>query len=129
MLEAAALFAVSARAAENRVVIGEVSSQVARSGVDYESLIRTASEVELRGLDLSRVPRAKRIIVSVALVRMDTLAEPRATDATCVISATLREAKGGKLFAILEGTARAKSATELRSRSSSRRSRGRSTAP
>ena len=55
------------------------------------------------------MPRAKRVIVSVALVRLDTLAEPRATDATCVVSATLRDARGGTVFAILEGKARAKS--------------------
>ena len=61
-------------------------------------------------LDLSRVPQGKRVIVSVALVRLDTLAEPRATDATCEVSATLRDARAGTVFAILEGKARAKSA-------------------
>jgi hypothetical protein len=105
----AAFAASSADAGEKRITIGEVSSQVSRSGVDYESFLRSASEEELRALDLSRVPRGKRVIVSVALVRLDTLAEPRATDASCEISATLRDAKGGAVFAILEGKARAKS--------------------
>jgi hypothetical protein len=110
MLAAAALaLPAEAGAGEKRVVIGEVSSQVVRSGVDYESLLRAASEEELQSLDLSRVPRGKRVIVSVALVRLDTLAEPRATDATCEVSATLRDARGGTVFAVLQGTARAKS--------------------
>jgi len=55
------------------------------------------------------VPRGKKVIVSVALVRLETLAETRATDATCEVSASLRDAKGGTVFAILEGRARAKS--------------------
>src|SRR5271154_869429 len=105
-----AAFARPALAGEKRVVIGEVSSRVTRAGVDYESLLRTASEEELTALDLSRVPRGKRVVVSVALVRLDTLAEARATDATCEISATLRDARGGTLFAILQGKARAQSA-------------------
>ena len=99
----------SAPAREKRVVIGEVSSQVVRRGVDYEPLLRAASEEELQTLDFSRVPRGKRVIVSVALVRLDTLAEPRAVDATCEVSATLRDARGGTVFAILQGTARTKS--------------------
>jgi hypothetical protein len=101
--------ALPALAGERRVVIGEVSSRVTRAGVDYESLLRAASEVELTGLDLSHVPRGKQVVVSVALVRLDTLAQARATDATCEISATLRDAGGGTLFAILQGKARAQS--------------------
>ena len=95
-------------ARDKPVVIGEVSSQVARRGVDYASLVRSVSEEELRGLDWSRVPHGKRVIASIALVRMDTFEEPRTTDSTCEISATLRDARGGAVFAILEGKARAK---------------------
>ena len=105
---AAAVFAAPASAGENRIVIGEVSSQVARTGVRFEPLLRAASEEELTALDLSKVPRGKRVIVSVSLVRLDTLAEPSTTDATCEVSATLREARGGTVFAILEGKARVK---------------------
>ena len=106
---AIAAFAAPAMAGEGRVVIGEVSSKVTRAGVNYESFLRSASEEELSTLDLSLVSRKKRVIVSVALVRLDTLAAPRTTDATCEISATLRDAKGGAVFAILQGKARAMS--------------------
>ena len=102
---AATVFAAPASAGEVRVVIGEVSSQVARTGLSF---LRAASEQELSSLDLSKVPRGKHVIVSIALVRLDTLAEPRTTDATCEVSATLRDAKGGTVFAILEGKARVK---------------------
>ncbi len=106
---ALALVSTGVEAGDGPITIGEVFSHVVRSGVDYESLLRQASEEELRALDLSRVPRGKSVIVSVALVRLDTLAETRATDATCEVSATLRDAKRGTVFAILEGKARAKS--------------------
>jgi len=97
---------ISANAGEKPVQIGEVSSRVARAGVDYAQLVRRESEAELRGLDLTRVPPGHRTIVSVALVRMDTLEEPERS-ATCVVSATLRDAKGGTVFAVLEGKAKA----------------------
>jgi hypothetical protein len=106
-----ALFVTTARgtvAREKPVVIGEVSSQVARQGIDYAALVRLTSEEELRALDWSHVPHGKRVIASIALVRLDTFAEPRTTDSTCEISATLRDARGGTVFAILEGKARAK---------------------
>ena len=99
----------SADAGEKPIVIGEVSSQVERVGVDYASLLRSASEQEVGALDVSHVPHGKRVIVSVALVRMDTFSEPRSIDATCEVSATLRDAKRGSIFAILEGKARARS--------------------
>jgi hypothetical protein len=95
-------------AREKPVVIGEVSSQVARRGIDYAALVRLTSEEELRALDWSHVPHGKRVIASIALVRLDTFEEPRTTDSTCEISATLRDARGGTVFAILEGKARAK---------------------
>jgi hypothetical protein len=109
VLAGVALLSSSAGAGDKPIVIGEVSSQVARVGVDYAALLRAVSEQEVRALDVSHVPRGKRVIVSVALVRMDTFAEPRTTDATCEVSATLRDAKRGAVFAILEGKARAKS--------------------
>jgi len=106
---AAVVMAVPATAGERRVVVGEVSSQVARPGIDYEALLRSASEEEIRALDLTRVPAGKKVVVSVSLVRLDTLADVRATDASCEVNATLRDARRGTIFAILEGRARARS--------------------
>jgi hypothetical protein len=97
-------------ARDKPVVIGEVSSQVTREDVDYAGLVRSTSEDELRALDFSHVPRGKRVIASISLVRMDTFEGSPVTDATCEISATLRDARGGTVFAILEGKARAKTA-------------------
>jgi hypothetical protein len=107
---AVAVTAISANAGEKPVEIGEVSSRVARAGVDYPLMVRRVSEDEVRGLDLSRVPVGKRVIVSVALVRMDTLDEPEKS-ATCVVNATIRDAKRGAMLAILEGKAKASGET------------------
>ena len=70
VLAGVALLSSSAGAGDKPIVIGEVSSQVARVGVDYAALLRSVSEQEVRALDVSHVPRGKRVIVSVALVRM-----------------------------------------------------------
>ena len=91
------------------VVIGEVSSIVARPGVDYATVLRTASETELGALDLTGVPSDRKVVVSISLVRLDTLAETRSVDSSCAVSAVLRESRGGAVFAILEGRARARS--------------------
>ena len=48
-------------------------------------------------------------MVSVALVKLDTTEGGRTRDATCKVSVALRHARGGAIFAILEGGARASS--------------------
>jgi len=106
--------AASASAREAPVAIGEVSSAVPRADVDFGAVLRESAESELRGLDLSAVARKERSIVSLALVRMDTLATGTGLSTTCVVSATLRSARGGTVFAILEGRARAENAAPHR---------------
>jgi hypothetical protein len=107
VLALAALASTSRAAGEKAITLGEVSSQVASDhGLDYAALVRSVSEDELRAIDTRGLPHGKRVIVSVSLVRLDTLALPRSR-ATCVVSATLRDAKGGAVFALLEGQAQA----------------------
>jgi hypothetical protein len=115
---AAAIFtfacAIASPAAEasdpGAVALGEVSTIVQRGNLDLRALLRSTLEEELRALDLSRVPRSRHAILSVSLVRMDTQtsqeAESDAAVTTCVVSATLRDARRGAIFAILEGKAR-----------------------
>lgn len=98
-------FAGPASAAQKKVAIGEVSTSVVRDDTALSALLRRVIESELAGVDLSRVARKDASILSVSLVRMDTDAQGKAT--TCVVSATLRTKKGGAVFAILEGRARA----------------------
>jgi hypothetical protein len=107
VLAVAALASSSDAAPPKIVVLGEVSAPVSgEQGVDYAALVRSAAEDELRALDVHRVHRARPVIVSVSLVRLETHVEPR-TRATCVVSAVLRDARQGAVFAILEGKAQA----------------------
>jgi hypothetical protein len=107
VLALAAISSASSAAGERPIILGEVSSQVAGvDGVDYAALVRAASEDEIRAIDPKKVPRGRSVIVSVSLLRLDTLVEPR-TRATCVVNAVLRDAKRGAVFAILEGQAQA----------------------
>ncbi|MDB4998447.1 MAG: uncharacterized protein JWM74_5879 [Myxococcaceae bacterium] len=96
-----------ASGAEKKVSVGEVSTNIVRTDVDLSALLRTTIESELAGVDLSRVSRKDASILSVSLIRMDTEPTAHGASTTCVISATLRTKKGGAVFAILEGRARA----------------------
>jgi hypothetical protein len=89
------------------VALGEVSSSVERRDVDLRELLRSTLEEELRALDLSRVPHKRRVILSASLVSMDTIPSQDDRSVTmCTVSATLRDARRGGVFAIVEGKAR-----------------------
>jgi hypothetical protein len=92
---------------ERAVTIGEVSSGVTRSDVDIPSLLRSALVEELLGLDLPPAKKHGPMVLSVSLVRMDTAADGASASTSCVVSATLRAKRGGTVFAVLEGHARA----------------------
>jgi hypothetical protein len=98
-----------AQAAGEPVALGEVSSSVTRGDLDLRALLRSASEEELRAVDWTQVHTSRRAILSMSLVRMDSIASRDSKATTCVVSATLRDAKRGAIFAILEGRARATS--------------------
>ena len=95
------------------VALGEVSSTVERRDVDLRALLRTSAEEELRALDLRGIPATRRSILSVSLVKMETAQEAapagNKTVTTCIVSATLRDARRGAIFAVLEGRARGES--------------------
>ena len=95
--------ALGADAAERKVALGEVSSHVVRKDLDVTRVLRASAQEELASLDLARSKTHEKVIVSVSLVRM----EDEASSATCVVSATLRTARGGNVFATVEGKARA----------------------
>lgn len=99
-----------AQASSEPVALGEVSTVITRTGLDLRELLRTSAQEELRALDLSKVPASRRSILSVSLVRMETLRDATNTNVTtCIVSATLRDARRGAIFAVLEGRAHADS--------------------
>ena len=105
MLSAMFVIVAPAQAGGDAVALGEVSTSIQRQDLDLRALLRSSAEEEIRALDLSKVPSAKRSILSLSLVRMDTAH----AETTCVVSATLRDRRQGAIFAILEGRAHADS--------------------
>jgi hypothetical protein len=95
---------VPAAAAERAVSLGEVSSRVVRADVDLESVLRSSIDAQLRDLDVRRIPGGKHVVLSAALVRMETDLVTRSVTAT--VSVAMRTARGGSVFALLEGRAR-----------------------
>jgi hypothetical protein len=97
-VSSAIAISATAGAKEHPVALGEVSTAVVRGDRQLDAMLRATLVKELGELDFSRVPGRAPAILSVSLVRMDS--------ATCVVSATLRTARGGAIFAVLEGRAR-----------------------
>jgi hypothetical protein len=97
---AAMATSVPLEAAVPRVSLGEVSTSVMRPDVDLGAVLRAAVEEQLSTLE---TPHAEKgpLILSAALVRMET----NPGRVTCVVSATLRTARGGNMLAIVEGRA------------------------
>jgi hypothetical protein len=83
------------------VALGEVSTRVVRADVDLGELLRAAVLEQLETLDAPRGGAKGPVILSASLVRMET----DGARVTCVVSATLRTARGGTMIAIVEGRA------------------------
>lgn len=98
----------AATAAEPAVAVGEVSVPATSREVDAEALRSMASDA-LLGMDTSRLPRGAHAVLSVSLVRLDAQGTTPA-EASCTVSATLRDRKRGTLFAIVEASARGQDA-------------------
>ncbi len=100
-----------------RITLGEVSavaSSTSRDAADIATLMRGAAQRELVGLagdaamgGGASAKTRKGVIVSLALVRIETTPNASGASVEAAVSATLRTARDGALFAILEGRARA----------------------
>lgn len=104
---ALALCSVPADAGTPPLALGEVTTRVTRQGVDLPSAFRDAVVTELSQVDLHDVKKRERVVLSASLMRLDTETKGGRAHTTCVVSATLRRARGGALLAILQGKARA----------------------
>lgn len=81
------------------VALGEVSTRVVRADVDLSEVLRAAVLGQLETLQAARGDGKGPVILSAALVRMESVGGR----VTCVVSATLRTARGGTMIATLEG--------------------------
>lgn len=92
----------TAHAAGRAVVVGEVTSNVVRTEIDVRAIMRDAAERELATMPVGRASTARPVIASVRLASL----EISASSSTCSVTIALRRARGGALFAMLEGSAR-----------------------
>jgi hypothetical protein len=97
-----------ARASDAPIAI-EVSTKVVRPDLDLPPLLRAVAEAEVSHLDLSAVPKDAKLVLSVALVRIDTTRSSSGATVSCLVSATLSDAQKGSIFAVLEGRSNAQS--------------------
>lgn len=102
VLLGAAVVLAPAKAAERDVVVGEVTSRVVRPDMDVPALVRASFNRALHDLNLK--PHGKRVVASVALE--DMAFDAASHSVTCSVSVALRAARGGAMFAVLEGRAR-----------------------
>ncbi len=91
-----------AQAADTSLALAEIASPPVEYGIDKATL-RTTAESELRGVDASQLRKRGRILVSVAVGGASQ------APFAFTVNALLRDAKTGKMLAILEGSARAES--------------------
>jgi hypothetical protein len=85
------------------VGVGEVGVAADSRDVDVDALRSMVVEA-VGALDVSAVPKGAHAIVSVSVVRLDAR-DSSPAEVTCVVSATLRDATRGSVFAVLEGSA------------------------
>lgn len=99
------LMAAPADGGQRPVALGEVTAHA--MGRSFVPLFRAAVKRELAHIDFGKAPPRERFVLSAALLRLHASARDDGTEATCVVSATLRSARGGALHAILHGRAKA----------------------
>ena len=92
-----------------RVRLGEVSVKGANQQRHMRELRRTLQK-ELRKIDRGKASSRERYILSAKLVKMYSQDSSTKATSTAVVSATLRRAGGGDLFALLRGRGRAEDA-------------------
>jgi hypothetical protein len=92
-----------AEARKPQVALAEVSTPARRDLAP--AALRATVEEELGALDMAGAK--KHAVLSVSVVRLDTVPTPKGVETTCVVSATLRTEGGQTLLAVLEGHAKA----------------------
>jgi hypothetical protein len=94
-----------------REVTNGVGAKATKLG-DVTVILRKDVETELDAIDWRKAGASRRYHVSAALVRLDSVRAAGALTVTCAVSATLRDAREGRVVAVVEGRARADDATE-----------------
>jgi hypothetical protein len=100
-LAAALLSGDAAQASGATIAVGEVTPPPPGLGIDA-TVLRSVATDEIRHIDASRLPRRRRVVVSLALTK--AAVEKKISMA---VNATLRDADTGAMIAIIESGAQA----------------------
>ncbi|HNS96403.1 MAG TPA: hypothetical protein PLJ27_13920 [Polyangiaceae bacterium] len=105
-LLAVAMLAVAPRGhAESPFKKVEVSTKVARKGIDIPSVFRSEILQRIQGLRTNH-PDMNELVLSASLLQLETRRDGHRAHSLCVVSAMLRKPNGA-LVAVLRGRARA----------------------
>ena len=92
---------------KDRAVSVEATSSVTREGRDLAATVRESAERQVASLDLTKVPKASRFVVSASLVGLDTSVKSENAVIDARVSVTIRDGRTGALRAMLTGKAKA----------------------
>jgi hypothetical protein len=93
--------------ANDRPVSVEATSSVRREGRDLAATVRQSAEKQVAGLDLTKMPKHSKFVVSAALVGLDTAVRSDNATIDARVSITVRDGRSGALRAMLSGKAKA----------------------
>lgn len=93
--------------AKDKPVSVEGRSSVSREGRDLAAAVRECTEKQVAGLDLSKMPKHAKLIVSASLVGLDTSLRADGAVIDARVSITVRDGRSGALRAMLSGKAKA----------------------
>ena len=92
---------------KDKAVSVEANSTVTREGRDLAATVRESAEKQVASLDMTKVPKASRFVVSASLVGLDTDVKTDNAIIDARVSVTIRDGRTGALRAMLSGKAKA----------------------
>lgn len=95
---AACLSTGDAQAGDTSLSLGEIAPPPVAMEVDMPAF-KSAAEAEVRGVDVSKLRKHRKVLVSIAVIGA------AGAPFGCTVNALLRDAKTGTMLAILEGKA------------------------
>ncbi len=113
---ASSLLVTLAAAAPLPIASVEVDSLVQREGLDLRTTLRKQVERTLPTLDWSQAKPGTRFVLRTSVTTLDSQKVDGATRVSCVVSATLRDARSGALKVVLEGKAQTRTGQEIGAR-------------
>ena len=93
--------------AKDKAVSVEANSTVTREGRDLAATVRESAEKQVASLDMTKVPKASRFVVSASLVALETDVKTENAVIDARVSVTIRDGRTGALRAMLSGRAKA----------------------